>query len=197
MGQDIRICFLGDSLVHGTKDEKGLGWVGRLGTSAIAQGFPVTFYNLGIRGDTSEGIKQRWENECALRLPDNCDSRVVLSCGVNDTAIKNGFRRVSFEDSRSNIREIVTQAKIKYWLLMVSPPPVIDKAHNERIKALSQAFADESKLLGIPYIDVFSPLVTDKLYLREVSENDGAHPKQRGYGRMAEIISSSPHWWFS
>lgn len=196
MGQDIRICFLGDSLVHGTKDEKALGWAGRLCASAIAQGFPITYYNLGIRGDTSEGIKQRWEHECALRLGDDCDSRLVLSCGVNDTAIKNGSQRVPFEDSRSNVREILTQAKQKYQLLMVSPPPVVDEAHNERIKALSQAFADESQLVGIPYIDVFFPLFKDKVHLREVSKNDGAHPKQGGYGKMAEIVKASPHWWF-
>lgn len=49
MAQDIRICFIGDSFVNGTGDETALGWTGRLCAAAHARGFPVTYYNLGIR----------------------------------------------------------------------------------------------------------------------------------------------------
>ena len=88
--QDIRICFIGDSLVNGTGDEAALGWAGRLCAMANASDIPVTYYNLGIRRDTSKDILLRWESECTLRLPDSCDGRIVLSCGVNDTVIENG-----------------------------------------------------------------------------------------------------------
>ena len=36
MTQDIRICFIGDSLVNGTGDEAALGWAGRLCACAMA-----------------------------------------------------------------------------------------------------------------------------------------------------------------
>lgn len=195
MTQDIRICFIGDSLVNGTGDEAALGWAGRLCAMANASNIPVTYYNLGIRRNTSEDILLRWESECTLRLPDSCDGRIVLSSGVNDTAIENGKVRVNSVESCANVRAILRGAK-RYTVLMVGPPPVIDDEQNERIKALSLAFAGETQALGVPYIDLFSALCADDAYRRDVSRNDGSHPKSAGYYKMARIIGSSPRWWF-
>ena len=195
MTKDIRICFVGDSFVNGTGDEMALGWAGRLCADAIAQDTPVTFYNLGIRRNTSRDILQRLETECSLRLPDTCDGRIVLSCGVNDSVIENGAVRVPPEESRLNVREILRTAK-RYKTLMVSPPPVDDDDQNERIKLLSEAFAHEADALGVPYIDLFSPLVRDVIYKQEVSNSDSFHPRSSGYSKMAQIIGASPMWWF-
>lgn len=172
-----------------------LGWAGRLCATAHTSGIPVTYYNLGIRRNTSKDILQRWEVECSLRLPDACDGRIVLSCGVNDTVIEDGSVRVRREESCANVREILRGAK-KYKILMLGPPPVCEDEQNERVKALSQAFAQEAKALGVPYIDFFSPLVSDAAYKREISSNDGSHPRSGGYKKMARIVSSSPSWWF-
>ena len=195
MTQDIRICFIGDSLVNGTGDEAALGWAGRLCAIANASDIPVTYYNLGIRRNTSKDILLRWERECTLRLPDFCDGRIVLSCGVNDTAIENGRVRVDFAESCANVRAILCGAK-QYTVLMVGPPPVLDDEQNERIESLSVAFARETQTLGVPYIDLFSALCADDAYKREVAENDGSHPRSEGYSKMARIIGSSSSWWF-
>lgn len=93
--RDIRICFIGDSFVNGTGDETFLGWAGRLCANAKPADASLTFYNLGVRRNTSTDILQRWEQECALRLPGNCDGRIVLSCGVNDMVLENGKTRVA------------------------------------------------------------------------------------------------------
>ena len=195
MTQDIRVCFIGDSLVNGTGDEAALGWAGRLCAMANASDIPVTYYNLGIRRNTSKDILLRWESECSLRLPDFCDGRIVLSCGVNDTAIENGKVRVNSVESCANVRAILREAR-QYKVLMVGPPPVIDDEQNERIEDLSVAFARETQTLGVPYIDLFSALCSDDAYKREVERNDGAHPRNEGYSKMARIIGSSPIWWF-
>ena len=195
MTQDIRICFVGDSFVNGTGDEAALGWAGRLCATASASNIPVTYYNLGIRRNTSKDILLRLENECSLRLPDSCDGRVVLSCGANDTAIENGIVRVHSVDSCANVRSILRRAK-QYTVLMVGPPPVLDDEQNERIKDLSLAFAHEAQALGVPYIDLFFALCSDNAYKREVARNDGSHPRSEGYSKMAHIVKSSPSWWF-
>ena len=78
----------------------------------------------------------------------------------------------------------------------VGPPPVLDDEHNERIKGLSLAFARETQALGVPYVDLFSALCSDSAYKREVSMNDGSHPRSEGYSKMAHIVGSSPSWWF-
>jgi len=195
MTEDIRICFVGDSFVNGTGDETALGWAGRLCAAAHARGIPVTYYNLGIRRNSSKDILRRWETECSIRLPETCDGRVVVSCGVNDTVIENGLVRVPPAESRANVRQILGGAS-KYKLLMLGPPPVGEDEQNERIMALSRSFAQEAGILGVPYIDLYSPLAADAAYKREVSSNDGSHPGSSGYAKMANIISSSPNWWF-
>ncbi len=195
MTQDIRICFIGDSLVNGTGDEAALGWAGRLCALAHASDIPVTYYNLGIRRNTSKDILLRWESECTLRLTDSCDGRIVLSCGVNDTAIENGRVRVNSAESCANVRAILRGAK-RYTVLMVGPPPVIDDEQNERIEDLSAALARETQTLEVPYIDLFSALCSDDAYKREIARNDGAHPRSEGYSKMARIIGVSPNWWF-
>ena len=195
MTRDIRICFIGDSLVNGTGDEAALGWAGRLCAMANASDIPITYYNLGIRRNTSKDILLRWENECTLRLPDSCDGRIVLSCGVNDTAIENERIRVDSAESCANVQAILRGAK-QYTVLMVGPPPVLDDEQNERIEDLSVAFARETQTLGVPYIDLFSALCADDAYKREVVGNDGSHPRSEGYSKMARIIGSSSSWWF-
>ena len=195
MTQDIRICFVGDSFVNGTGDDTALGWAGRLCAAAGKNGIPVTYYNLGIRRNTSTDILLRWEHECALRLPSDCDGRVVISCGVNDTVMEEGKTRVHPEESCANINKILGGA-MKYKALMVGPPPVDDDNQNERIKTLSQLFAHQAEALGVPYIELFSALVSDETYKKEIANNDGSHPRSEGYAKIANIVGYSPKWWF-
>ncbi len=195
MAPDIRICFLGDSFVNGYNDAAALGWAGRLCSDAARAGTPVTCYNLGIRRDTSKDIALRWEQECTRRLPEGCDGRIVLSCGVNDAQVENGQVRVPAGESIATVLEILRGA-VKYRLLFVGPPPVEDDEQNERIRHLSEAYAAEAEALNVPYVDLFTPLVDDPSYRREISRNDGAHPGSGGYSKIAHIIGASPDWWF-
>lgn len=66
---DMRICFFGDSVINGTGDDDGLGWVGRVVAQARRGGCDVTAYNLGIRRGTSADVAARWAGEARLRLP--------------------------------------------------------------------------------------------------------------------------------
>ena len=194
--QDIRICYIGDSFVNGTGDETCLGWSGRLSSNAITHERAITHYNLGIRRNTSADILQRWEQECNQRLPGMCDGRMVLSCGVNDMVIESNKLRVSPEDSYENVRQILRGASVKYKTVMVGPAPVGDADLNTRLKALSEAYAQLAKALGIPYIEVLSHLISDQKYLQESKENDGYHPKSYGYTAISNIILGSNNWWF-
>lgn len=196
MTQDMRICFLGDSLVNGTGDETALGWAGRLCAHANAGGAAITYYNLGIRRETSRDVQRRWQQECALRLSSVIDGRIVLSCGVNDTVMEGGATRLNLRESCASVREILKHAAAKYKTIMVGPLPVGDDAHNARISAISAAFARAARALAVPYIEVYSPLVGDAQYRREIAAGDGAHPRGAGYARVADIIRASRDWWF-
>lgn len=191
---DTRICFIGDSFVNGTGDETMLGWAGRLCALAQRNGHNITYYNLGIRRHTSTDILQRW-HEIALRQQPDCDNRIVLSCGVNDTTMDNDALRVDFETSLQNMRALFTRMQSAPGLV-VGPPPVNDNAQNQRIQTLSNAMQIEAEKAGLPFIPLFDALIQDQAYLTEIAQNDGAHPQATGYNKMADIIQLSGKWWF-
>jgi acyl-CoA thioesterase I len=193
---DIRVCFLGDSFVNGTGDDTALGWVGRVCAAARAKGVNVTSYNLGIRRNTSLDVLARWEDECRRRIPLGVDGRVVLSFGVNDTMMEMGGTRVASETSLDAFRQIVERARRDYRVLFVGPTPVADDSHNPRIEQLAARLLAEADRLGVPRIDLFTPLVEDADYRRQMTAGDGAHPVAAGYARMAALVMASTAWWF-
>lgn len=193
---DYRICFVGDSFVQGAGDPLCLGWAGRLAQQAIAKGATLTYYNLGIRRNTSRDIAARWLQECASRLPDGSNGRLVFSFGVNDTVMEDGKRRIPEEESITNFREILGNAGARFPVLMVGPPPLPDDVHNARIAALDHRYAREAEALDLPYLSVFEALKADTHWLAEAHSNDGAHPHRLGYDRFAALVQEWNRWWF-
>ena len=193
---DHRICFVGDSFVQGTSDPLCLGWTGRVTQDAVARGVNVTHYNLGIRRDTSRDIAARWEQECAARLPADCEQHVVFSFGVNDTSIFEGVQRVSEEESIANFQNILRTASSSYEVLVIGPPPMPDSIHNRRVERLDKQFSELAATLNVPYLSVFEVLRKDEHWLREAIANDFAHPGKYGYARLAGLVQNWSRWWF-
>jgi lysophospholipase L1-like esterase len=197
--EEIRIGFFGESFVNGTGDPSCLGWTGRVCAQLKQQGVNLTYYNLGIRGETSPELEARFQQEAARRLPLGCDRRIVVSFGVNDTSIEAGRLRVELMDSMRNARRVVSTAQRAYKILMVGPPPMLDEAHNQRIQALSQHFSQMCDELHVPYLDVFEALNQSEVWKAEAAAGDGAHPSSQGYEELAGLVSSWQPWktWFS
>lgn len=185
---DHRVCFVGDSFVQGTGDPLCLGWVGRVTQDAVAHGINFTHYNLGIRCNTSSDVAARWQQECAARLPADCEAHVVFAFGVNDTSIFEGVQRVSEEESLANFQSILRPASSSYKVLMIGPPPMPDRAHNRRVAQLDKQFAELAATLNVPYLSVFEVLRKDEHWLNEAIANDFAHPGKRGYKRLAGLV---------
>lgn len=196
--RDIRICFIGESFVNGVGDSTYLGWTGRVCQDATQRGFPVTYYNLGIRRETSTELAKRWIQETSRRLPQGCDNRIIFSFGTNDTTIEHGKRRLELSDSIANACQILTLAKQQYPVLMIGPPPIADRHQNQRIHALSQRFASICSEIYIPYLDVFTPLSLSAVWMQEVEAGDGAHPDAGGYAELAQRVINWATWidWF-
>ncbi|MBR8837941.1 MAG: lipase [Stigonema ocellatum SAG 48.90 = DSM 106950] len=200
--REVRICFIGDSFVNGTGDPECLGWTGRICVNANKKGYDITYYNLGIRRDTSTDIANRWLQEVSLRLPKEYDGRVVFSFGLNDTTAENGKTRVDFTKSMENARSILSEAKQLYPVLMVGPAPYAHQEDNERRQRttdLSKQFALVCHELNVPYLDVFPILEQSSIWIDEARANDGAHPRAGGYAEFAEIVQNWQGWlnWFS
>jgi lysophospholipase L1-like esterase len=199
--QELRICFVGDSFVNGTGDPECLGWTGRVCADANKKGFDITYYNLGIRRNTSTDIANRWLQEVSLRLPKEYDGRVVFSFGLNDTSVENGKTRVELAKSVENVYAILSKAQQLYPVLMIGPAPFAEQEdHQRRQKTsnLSQKFALVCKELNVPYLDVFPILESSKIWIDEAKSHDGAHPRAGGYAKFAEIVKNWQAWrnWF-
>jgi len=193
---DIRICFVDDSFVQGTSDPECLGWAGRVSRSAIQNGYDLTYYNLGVRKDTSHDIAARWEREVKPRLPERSAGYVVFSFGVNDVAVESGKVRVSERLTRDIAHRILGTAIGRYQTIMIGPPPVDDPSHNSRILRLAELLGRVAGEEGVPYLQVFERLLIDQCWMGEVKANDGSHPQSKGYQALANLIQAWPEWWF-
>ncbi|MEH1870450.1 GDSL-type esterase/lipase family protein [Nostoc sp.] len=198
---EVRICFVGDSFVNGTGDSECLGWTGRICANANKKGYEITYYNLGIRRDTSSDIAKRWFQEVSLRSLKEYDGRVVFSFGLNDTTLENGKTRVDFADSIKNAREILSKAQKLYPVLMIGPAPYAEQEDSQRKQRtidLSNQYALICKELNVPYLDVFPILEKSNIWKDEARANDGVHPRAGGYAEFAQIVENWDAWlnWF-
>lgn len=190
----MRIGFIGDSFVNGTGDVACLGWAGRVCAQARQSGIDLTYYNLGIRRDTSADIAARWQDEVTARLPADIDGRLVFSYGVNDCVTEDGRRRQTLAETLANSRNLLARAQGWRPTLFVGPPPIADPATNARIEELSMALEALCADLRIPYLDTFPTLSASPIWMREVAHGDGAHPDEPGYRVLANLVRDWPAW---
>lgn len=174
----MQLIFIGDSFVNGTGDEKYLGWSGRV---AKALG-GVTYYNLGVRGDSSFDILERWEREVACRA--EVDAQLIFSFGVNDI-----LQGVDTFVSCENLEAILIRAQKRFpKIIFVMPPPIEEEEINQKIEALITSYRALCEKHAIHYIDIFTALRESAIWMGEVIQNDGAHPYNEGYELFAKLV---------
>ena len=182
-----------------------LGWPGHLCAAETAAGHDMTYYDLGIRGDTSADLLPRWQSEVTARLSPDLSCAIIFNFGLNDATEQDGSMRVPLADSIKNARAMLSAAKNMHPTLWVGPSPVDDSRmplttdegftrdkRNARTADYNLAFralADEQE---IPYLDMMSALINDANWPMLLS--DGLHPKPDGHRKMAEIVGAWPAW---
>lgn len=201
----MRIAFFGDSLVNGTRDEKLLGWPGRLCRAEIEiagrEGGPgrdedFTYYNLGARSETTDGLRLRWRQEADIRKAKPFGLCLVFSAGTADCVPSADGPRVTPAKSAENFKTILEEGLVSSngLVLAVSPPPVqadILRAGQAEIVAKQAQVAKELK---VPYLDVFTPLSIDPAYLGILDATDGIHPTGDGYAMIAKLVGEWKEW---
>jgi lysophospholipase L1-like esterase len=184
---DRRVLFFGDSFVAGAGDPRGCGWVGRV-TAAC---WPLTPYNLGVRGETSVQVAARWQAEAWPRLRAGARSAAVFSVGANDACGERPGEppRVPLEQSRAALGELLDAARLlELPAFVVGPPPVGDPLADARVRELTEAFGALCAARGTPYVPVAEQLLRSGTWLAEAAAGDGAHPGAGGYDELARLI---------
>lgn len=183
------LFFCGDSHTLGSGDPQAQGWVGRVAAAAIAAGIPVAPYNLGVGGETSVEVVERWQREVAPRLPDEGDPRAVFAFGANDVSRRDGRPRASREESLNALRAALDGAgELGIRSFVVGPAAIDDDEANEQLAELSAAFADLCHGRQVPFAPLVDFLRDSEAWRRELAAGDGAHPGAAGYEEMARLV---------
>ncbi|WP_082811234.1 SGNH/GDSL hydrolase family protein [Chryseobacterium timonianum] len=192
--------FFGDSITYGEYDGIFGGWVDILKRYALQKyhegnGDELILFNLGIGGETTEGLLKRMPVELEAR--NSADGNLVfLSYGANDLAIKEGEQVVEREKFKNNIIAAVQHAqKFSKDIYLVSILPISQNIDgvvvssgklrsNEEVVAYNQILKEITADYSLRYIDFYNAILDDKEVLLSA---DGVHPNEKGYGIMAEI----------
>jgi acyl-CoA thioesterase I len=187
---DRRVLFFGESFVAGVGDPTGLGWVGRVAASSADAGLPLTAYNLGVRAETSLDVEARLTGEARPRMrARHAAYGVVLGVGVNDTTEEDGRVRVAPGRSADALgRMLEVAARLGARTFVVGPAPSCDVAQDDRVRALSAAFAPVAACHGAPYVEVVDALGTHPAWTAEAAAGDGVHPGAGGYAALARLV---------
>ncbi len=193
--------FFGDSITYGEYDGVFGGWVDILKRHALQKynegSHELILFNLGIGGETTEGLVKRISYEMDAR--NAADGNIVfIGYGANDLAVKNGNQMVNPELFEQNILSAVQKAR-QYaediYLINIIPfSQRVDgvvvasgklRTNDEAVRynMILKKIALERE--GLYYIDFYAAFEQDKELLLSP---DGVHPNEKGYGMMAEMM---------
>ncbi|NMR20820.1 GDSL-type esterase/lipase family protein [Cellulomonas fimi] len=178
----LRLAVIGDELVAGAGDPRGLGWVGRVAARTRTTP-PLTVITLAVPGETTTALGARWDEETARRFTPETDNRLVVGLGRRD--LDGG---VSLARSRLNLANVLDVAESRRIPTFVVGPPPGRYDQTERLGELSAAFGDVATRRGVPFVDTYTPLATHEQWLGDLAAGDGVLPGQAGYGMMAWLV---------
>lgn len=184
----MRICVIGDELIAGAGDPRGLGWVGRV----IARSqfdVPPLVMTLPMPGENSQALSERWEAEVLPRLHGDDDVRLVVAPGVAD--LTSGL---SLPRTRLYCATIADQAaKRSIPTMFVGPAPLagIDSAS---VAELSRAVSDVASRRDLPFVNCCDPLIGNEQWFEDMATSSARSslghtlPGQAGYGLLAWLV---------
>ena len=193
------VLVFGDSIVWGRGENPSYSWVGRLKNDFEKQNFYNTVYNLGIPGETSNSLQQRFLVELKSRVVKKRtedDFLIIIAVGMNDSRfLDENNCEVEIEEFEKYIRSLISISK-QYTnnIAVLEITPVDEKkttpyeSHhytNERICLFNNIICKAAKEEDVHLISVFEEFKAKNLNELLV---DGIHPNTKGYDILYSII---------
>ena len=200
----MRVLIFGDSITQGFYDEKG-GWATRLVNQYLEKEVAgdtnvPTLFNLGISGDTTQNLLDRFEAEAGARIYKGNNNALVFAIGTNDTIYRGNDVDSTPEEYRQKLSNLVDMARAYTdKLLFVSLFPVIDELlqpfpwsssgkcySTERMKLFNDTLTTLCKDNDLSLVDAWSD------YERHSDLKslffDGIHPNSEGHQIIADLV---------
>jgi lysophospholipase L1-like esterase len=187
----VRICIFGDSIAHGFYDERG-GWVDRLKRYLYRLNDDLSVYNVGISGDISDDIVERFEQEAKVRKPDI----IGFAMGINDAQFLKPEKkmRVKPEKFRNNLKTLLAASRKFTDKVFFVGPTRIDESktlpipwapnkyyYEKNVNSYNSILQEFCKQNEVPYLDVYGVLSRKDLA-------DGLHPNTEGHRKIFEQV---------
>lgn len=200
----MNILFFGDSITWGAWDTEG-GWFFRIkkfvDEKIIASGFKYyhDIYNLGISGDKTSDLLERFDSETKNRIDEESETTFVFAIGVNDSQfVDNQGNRTPIDQFEMNLKELIVKAgKYSNKIIFVGLFPVDDSKLNptswesnksyklEYVSQYDKIIEQVCKDQNVDFIDIYN-----KFVVQEYKELliDGLHPNTEGHKQISEIV---------
>jgi len=189
------ICVFGASTVWGAGDAEKGGWVERLRLLPFAaEPDPeLRVYNLGIPGNTTKDVLERFEAEAAARKPDF----VIFAIGGNDTIVrKQGGHLIELEKFEKNMEGLVGKARVFTNDILLVGMQRVDETkttpipwapeysyYNRDTEAYEKKLQEVAEREGVFYLSMHDLLSAEDLA-------DGLHPNATGHQKIFERVKS-------
>jgi lysophospholipase L1-like esterase len=181
--RQLRVVILGDELLSGAGDPKGLGWLGRV-QARLPQNEDVALFPLAMVNESSSELLERWKLEAMPRFSPDTENYLVVALGTYDIRAE-----LTISRSRLNLASLLDEAAREgVKIFVIGPTPTGVAELDFEIDQLNAGFEDVVKRRQIAYVDCFRPLKDHEGWLQEVSTHSRKLPGQVGYGLMAWLV---------
>lgn len=197
----MRVLCFGDSITHGYRDRERGGWVERLRQEKERKTDEpkwYSFYNLGIAGDTSRDLLERFEEESLTRRSDD-GTVILIQIGINDSQLllRQEKNQVSVQEFRQNLEKLRLKAReLADELYFLGMTPVVEEEVNPREPNTDYRFKDvreyEDELHSfcrekdVKFIEIFDHFIDREDYRTLLA--DGLHPNEKGHEMIKEKV---------
>jgi len=168
---DCDVAFLGDSITY---------------QSYFFLDFPdLVMCNLGVCSDTIKAMNSRVATLETIR-----PEHVFLMIGTN--SLRNGNLEECIEDYKELVDNIISQWDFKLYLVSITPRSKVvdgeDDPSPELIVEFNKAIAEIAEEKGAVYFDLYSRLVDESGYIKDIFTKDGLHLADPGYEEWSKMM---------
>lgn len=193
----MNICIFGDSVTWGAWLPERVAWVDLLRNSLekeFAQQYSV--YNLGIDGNTSRDLLNRFDVEAKARKP----AIIIIAIGVNDSCYLKSVEQplVEIEEFEKNLKALLVKAQsYTSQVILVGlvkgddsvtipfPGSTTGKCYEKsRVQAYDRVVSQLAKQKNLHFVQL-----SDKLNDQDFI--DGLHPNASGHEKIFQSVRQS------
>lgn len=193
------ISIFGDSIAYGECDKSG-GWVNRLKLYFDKNKFKIKVCNLGVSGDTTEEVINRFYDNSCVKISD----KIIFAIGINDSIFLTDERQnmVPIEKFEKNIKNLIIKSReITEDITFIGLTPVNEELTNPtplendmvytnlHIKNYNNKIKQICKKEKIKFIDLYNKFIQTENYKNFLA--DGLHPNSKGHKLIFEVIKQN------